>query len=466
MCEELKKWEKFLTVTRGEEHEISINKNRSPFAADIDRIIFCDSFRRLSKKSQVHPLAMNDHLHTRLSHSLEVSSVGRSLGCAIGFYLEEKNHLPPNIRPEHIGEIVQAACLAHDIGNPPFGHAGEEAIKGWFSDIKNIKYIEMLPSNRKSDFTCFDGNAQGFRVVTKTESINDDEGMKLTYPVIASMVKYPISSYRADVDPKNSPRKYNYHFSETDIFKKIFDTLGLSISSKKHIRHPLSFLMESADDICYSIMDLEDALELRLISFKTFCDVYSDIDGIEQIIKKSQSGTRYTAAYIRAKVIGFLIEKVIKTFKKQYDNIINGTCQGSLVDNDAELSKYIGNAKNITKKLVYSEARKTALEIGAYTIYQSLLDTFIPAVHYDITKRSIDYSPYKYERALEMLSKKSKNHLLYSEQGKNEKNADFEHRKLYDSYMKVIDYITGMTDSYATFVSQQFLGAGIGPWQF
>ena len=237
---------------------------RSPFLKDRDRIIYSSSFRRLARKTQVHPLVRNDHIHTRLSHSLEVSSVGRSLGAMAGYFLRRRGELPDYAAPEFPGQILEAACLAHDIGNPPFGHAGEFAIRDWFGDPANHTYVNALEETQQSDFRCFDGNAQGFRVVNVVENNRDQGGFRLTYPTLASMVKYPWDSWQSRA--RGGKCKFNYYQAEAAIFEDVFRALGLKTRRGDFARHPLSLLAEAADDTCYRIVDMEDARELDIIT--------------------------------------------------------------------------------------------------------------------------------------------------------------------------------------------------------
>ncbi len=445
-------WKELLTPWRqcgdgSQEKVADLSPDRSPFAADIDRIIFSDSFRRLSRKSQVHPLALNDHLHNRLSHSLEVSSVGRSLGCAAGFYADQNGELPAGLTPAHVGEIVQAACLSHDIGNPPFGHAGEEALREWAENPENHNYLKALNAPERTDFLYFDGNAQGFRVITKLEMAGPVKGgLKLAWPVLATMVKYPWASHEAE---RRGTPKYNYHCSEAEIFDRVFSRLGLRAAPGNYVRHPLSYLTEAADDICYSVIDLEDALELRLIDMDEFVSIYRNIDGVDDILASGDEQRR-KVSYIRALAIGRMIGLARAAFIRHYTPIMNGELEKSLADNDDGLLSLLEPAKALARKRVYSEKRKVALEIGSHTIYEALLDAFIPAVHGAIrgANRGEDsFTPYKQRKALELL------------------HTDFTGCTLYEGYRRVIDYITGMTDSYATFLAQQFLGSGTGPWQ-
>lgn len=200
------KWGKLLNPFRytSSGPRVASDDFRGPFAIDQDRILFTSSFRRLSKKTQVHPLTRNDHIHSRLTHSMEVACVARTLALRVGAFLKQRDELPSGIEPYNIGEIVYAACLAHDIGNPPFGHAGESAIQDWFSDPANNQYIRHIEPLEKLDFQSFDGNAQGLRVVTTLENNKDRGGLRLTFPTIAAFVKYPRSAHAAQIEGKKS----------------------------------------------------------------------------------------------------------------------------------------------------------------------------------------------------------------------------------------------------------------------
>ena len=253
---------------------------RSPFLQDRDRIIYSSSFRRLARKTQVHPLVRNDHIHTRLSHSLEVSSVGRSLGAMAGYFLRHRGELPDYAAPEFPGQILEAACLAHDIGNPPFGHAGEFAIRDWFGDPANHVYVNALEETQQSDFRCFDGNAQGFRVVNVVENNRDQGGFRLTYPTLASMVKYPWDSWQSRA--RGGKCKFNYYQAEAAIFEDVFRALGLKTRRGDFARHPLSLLAEAADDTCYRIVDMEDARELDII---TLADILKVVEPLAPSLK-------------------------------------------------------------------------------------------------------------------------------------------------------------------------------------
>ncbi len=415
---------------------------RSPFLQDRDRIIYSSSFRRLARKTQVHPLVRNDHIHTRLSHSLEVSSVGRSLGAMAGYFLRRRGELPDYAAPEFPGQILEAACLAHDIGNPPFGHAGEFAIRDWFGDPANHIYVNALEETQQSDFRCFDGNAQGFRVVNVVENNRDQGGFRLTYPTLASMVKYPWDSWQSRA--RGGKCKFNYYQAEAAIFEDVFRALGLKTRRGDFARHPLSLLAEAADDTCYRIVDMEDARELDII---TLADILKVVEPLAPSLKldpqrlEDTGSDRERAGYVRARVIGHVTASLFETFATQYERIMRRECEGPLMDMAPEdVRAYMASAKEIFNERILKNSHKTALEIGSYSVYKRLLDTFIPACH----RRICDPGrlTYKEQQALQLMG------------GHAPRRED----DLYVSYLRVLDFITGMTDQYASFVSTQFLG--------
>lgn len=414
---------------------------RTSFHKDCDRIIFSSSFRRLGKKTQVHPLAQNDHVHTRLTHSIEVASVGRSLGIRCAEKIA--GDLPENIHPTYIGQILQAACLSHDIGNPPFGHAGEEAIKSWFSHSDNARILEGLCEAHQDDFKNFEGNAQGFRILTRLEYNVDDGGMRLTYATLASMLKYPWSS----IETKKN-KKFCCFQSEVDFLNQISDEVKL-IKKDKHLynRHPLAYLAEAADDICYRILDLEDAHEMKILSYQEIKETLEGLckmDGHYKEIINSKISNRRKISFIRAKAIGRAIEGVVESFTKNYKKIMQGKFEGDLInDSDAQIKAPLDAAKQLSRDKVFDEPRKIELEIGCYTAIGILLNAFCSAVREQVL--SGERISYKSSRVLAMMGI----------------NAPQKGDDLYRSLLKVTDYISGMTDNYATHMAKQIGGMGV-----
>lgn len=437
-------WKKLLLPTRlGLEEPKPEETGRTHFHKDYDRITFSSSFRRLGKKTQVHPLAKNDHIHSRLTHSLEVSSVGRSLGIFAGKKIKEKDNLPNGIIPVHIGQILQAACLAHDIGNPPFGHAGEEAIKSWFSLPESAHILEGLSENQKDDFRYFEGNAQGFRVLTQLEYNLYNGGMRLTYATLATMLKYPWTSREIKKIKKFS----SFHFEE-EILNKIATDVGLLKKDKSYYcRHPLAFLAEAADDICYRILDLEDAHEMKILPYdeilKTLKPLCEEDKHYKEIVESPRLSNRRKMSFLRAKSIGEAIEGVCNVFDEYYEPIMNGTFDSELISKcKEEIQKPLDDAKKLATDEIFNESRKIELEIGCYTTIGTLLDVFCKAVREQVI--SGECISYKSDRVLSMMRL----------------NAPKKGGDLYESFLRVTDYISGMTDNYASYMAQQIGGMG------
>ena len=261
-------WNQLLSDKRGKDQKKSnLEGTRSAFEQDYDRVIFSHPFRRLQDKTQVHPLPENDFVHTRLTHSLEVSSVGRSLGKKVGKAILERNsELAKNFDLHDFGGIVAAASLAHDIGNPPFGHSGEDAISEFFSSGQGMRYKSLVNDLEWTDLTNFEGNAQGFRILNKDRY----QGLRLTHATLAAFSKYPRQSIIEKCDPnRRSQKKYGFFQSERHIFASIAETVGLiPFEDYSWSRHPLAFLVEAADDICYNLIDLEDGCRLGLVTYE------------------------------------------------------------------------------------------------------------------------------------------------------------------------------------------------------
>jgi dGTPase len=427
------------TLERSEE-------GRSPFQKDIDRIIFSSAFRRLNHKTQVHPLPQNDNIHTRLPHSLEVSSVGRSLGTKVGERLGDEFRCI-NIRASDVGDIVQAACLAHDIGNPPFGHSGEEAIRYWFEENAHKDFLQDLTPEQLQDFTKFEGNAQGFRIVTKLEYYLLEGGMRLTYATLGTFLKYPWTS---DVMMKTGERKYGCNQSEKDVLKEIASELGLIKQEETGwCRHPLSYLMEAADDICYGLIDLEDGIEMNFVTYEEVVKIlepvvdFSTISPFHSSCKGNDLNFR-TLAIARGRAIEVLINNVVDTFIEQKDFLLNGgfKYKDLLSACDSQVKDCVTNAKKTAENKIFSNPRKLQLEIGSHTTIEILLDSFIKAAYIFKNQESDKSMPYKYKRILELMKSQ-----------KPRKNWSLHH-----SYMHVLDFISGMTDNYATHIARQLRG--------
>ena len=398
------------------------NNFRTIFNQDYDRIIFSNSFRRLSRKTQVHPLSENDHIHNRLTHSLEVASVGRSLGLSAGYLLSEK--IDKNISPYDVSYIVQTACLAHDIGNPPFGHSGEDSIKNWFDKKENEKYIQSLKESEKNDFKYFDGNAQSFRIVCKIENHLNKGGLCLSFAALGALIKYPRSSGNSQ-----NPNKFSFFQSEKEIFETVFDRLGLNQQGEIK-RHPLSYLMEVADDICYSLLDIKDAIELDLIKLKDVLAIFKlfELEQYDRIVSSSISDIKKASTFS-----GLCIDKLAKHSMTIFENNLEKLSQNNEkhfieLFTDTKLKDGIKQAKNFGYDKIFKTPNKTILEINADKHISFLLDTYIKAIYHEdngnITKKESE--------ALEQMKEDRPN--------KND--------SLYHKYQSIVDYISGMTDNY------------------
>lgn len=463
-------WERLLIEKRFRDPKSESEKEngRSQFEKDIDRITFSGAFRRLGRKTQVHLLSRNDHIHTRLSHSLEVASVGRSLGVMVGEWLKEKSEkskekyrYPKDFPPSKIGEIVEAACLAHDIGNPPFGHAAEDAIRKWFQEKIPREYKKDLGNIECRDLEHFDGNAMAFRVVAYKEYYEGSGGMRLTYPTLGALLKYPWTSHFAGRKNKFSCFKTEYNsFCEVaqklDLIEKINDR---SQCKAEYARHPLAYLVEAADDICYHVLDIEDAIDLNLLPpdylKKRFIEKLKDELERDQkyLLNGGPASWRTKNGLLRGKMIGCMIEEVIKIFKENYDDIMKGNFGNSLFDKTdkcdfcSTLKKlYKHDEDNDNRKLkarIYRNEKNVPLELGAYSTVNMLLSTSMEAAYEIVNKKEFSY----------------KTEIIQNFTKHNSRKL-FEEKNLYEVTMLFLDYVMGMTDNYATYVNKQLLGLG------
>ncbi|WP_299179248.1 deoxyguanosinetriphosphate triphosphohydrolase [uncultured Neptuniibacter sp.] len=433
-------WKRLLTTKRYGHAELTEDEiGRSHFHKDQDRIIFSSAFRRLGRKTQVHPMSLNDHIHTRLTHSIEVGSLGRSLGIRVGEQIRDQ--LPEWASPYDIGMIVQSACLAHDIGNPPFGHAGEYAIRDWFKRHGESELLANLSEEERLDLMTFEGNAQGFRVVTRIENHLFDGGLRLTYPTLGALLKYPWSAEYAG--PKG---KFSAYQTELEILNKLGRELGLVPNGENRwCRHPLTFLMEAADDICYAILDLEDAIELNILSFNDIKPILLQLCGdtsFNDEIFTSQASARRKISALRGKAMEHMVGSAVGAYLENQSAIMRGDYQGELLaDGDPEVRDGLYKAKTLAHERVFPDTRKTELEVGAYTTLGVLLEAFCHAV-YDNNRLCGEGLSYRSDRIISLMGI----------------HAPSPRLPLYKAYMRALDFISGMTDNYATYLARQIGG--------
>ncbi|MGG7036258.1 MAG: deoxyguanosinetriphosphate triphosphohydrolase [Flavobacterium sp.] len=383
-------WEQLLSLKRqgdtGKRLRIEQDDTRLGFEVDYDRIIFSSAFRSLQDKTQVIPLSKTDFVHTRLTHSLEVSVVGRSLGRLVGKKIIEKY---PHLKEVHgyqmndFGAIVAAAALAHDIGNPPFGHSGEKAIGEYFSIGKGQKFKEQLTEKQWQDLIDFEGNANGFSVLTSSRP-GVEGGLRLSYATLGAFTKYPKESLPKKPTTDISDKKYGFFQSDVAFFKEVAGDLGLipnkSGNDVGFVRHPLAYLVEAADDICYTIIDFEDGINLGLVSEDFALEYLINLvkDTIDTGKYQSLTTKEDRISYLRALAIGNLINDSVRVFMENEEAILQGKFPYALTDR----SKYKAQMDDIIKlsvKKVYQSREVVEKELVGYQIIQMLLDKFITA---------------------------------------------------------------------------------------
>ena len=437
-------WERLISSKRlGMEGIESLHKDdRSAFLRDYDRLIFSAPFRRLQNKTQVFPLPGSVFVHNRLTHSLEVACVGRSLGNNVSRALIKKRPELTETNIQEIGNIVSAACLAHDMGNPPFGHSGEKAISAYFTDGKGQKLKEQFTDNpaQWTDIINFEGNANAFRLLAHQFIGRRKGGFAMTYATLASIVKYPYSSYVA-----NGRHKFGFFDSEAPIFAKIADELGIIRLSTpgqplKYVRYPLVWLVEAADDICYLLMDLEDAHKLKIFSTeKTIGLMMEFLKPEEQAhahdIIDMVTDVNEQVSYLRSKLVGLLVEECTKVFLQNEQAILDGTFSGSLIKHisDTPRQAYIKCAE-LSKEKIYRSRDVLEVELAGFRIISTLLDLMVEAVQ----NPEREYSKLLIDRV--------------------SSQYDINAKDIYNRILAVLDYISGMTDVYALDIYRKING--------
>lgn len=428
-----------------------INSDRSNFEKDYDRVVFSSAFRRLQDKTQVIPLPESDFVHTRLTHSLEVSCVGRSLGKIVGKEIIRRNRLENLISISDFGAIVATACLAHDIGNPPFGHSGESAISDYFRNGNGRKFEKIIKDKNKwHDLINFEGNANGFKILTSA-----GVGIKLTFAALASFIKYPTKSYKTEKEKekykyKKSFYKYGYFQSDKDIFHDIFESMKINkITNSYYARHPITFLVEASDDICYRIMDFEDGIRIGLIPFS------EGEEFLKKIVEKEFDPGKYDAiidkrekiGYLRAKAINKLINECSEIFLDNEKNILNGKFDRQLID-EILLKDVLFNIEKKSIEKVYKSKSVVQIEVAGFKVVGGLLDMFIEAVN--------DLNKYRDRKRFGKEKPLSRNLIdLLPEQFLTDNKPD---NNLYERILQICEFVAGMTDSYAVSLFKKLQG--------
>ena len=440
-------WQQLISNKRlgQEDRHSERHDDRSEFKRDYDRLIFSAPFRRLQNKTQVFPLPGSIFVHNRLTHSLEVASVGMSLGNDVARALVKRHPELQHTLFEEIGTIVSAACLAHDMGNPPFGHSGEKAIQAYFNEGEGSMLRARLGEALWNDVTRFEGNANTFRLLTHRFRGRREGGFVMTYTTLASVVKYPYESKAA-----GAKGKFGFFAPETPVFCKIADELGLRQTSApgeplRFVRHPLVYLVEAADDICYEIMDIEDSHKLKILSFEEtrslllgFFDEAEKQRMLQRIEQEGISDENEIVVYLRACVIGKLERQCAEAFVLHEEEILAGTFEGSLMAHADELSRVAyKRCADVSIARIYNSKPVLNVELSGYKIIQTLMSALVgaavePQNHY--SQQLIKHFSSQY---------------------------DIESPDMAARVMAVLDYISGMTDVYALDFYQKINGISL-----
>lgn len=436
-------WDNLLSGRRfGMEEYHQRKHERTDFQRDYDRLIFSSPFRRLQNKTQVFPLPGHIFVHNRLTHSLEVSCVGRSLGNNVAKGLVCK-HPEGSLNFPEIGSIVSAACLAHDMGNPPFGHSGERAISAYFLEGNGQRFEAQVrrEGDRWEDFSHFEGNANAMRLLTHQFIGRRKGGFALTYSTLASIVKYPYSS---EMSEKRG--KFGFFQTEEESFIRIATELGLCRQCEepvKFARYPLVYLVEAADDICYQIMDIEDAYKLKLLSrdetigyLLNFFDK-NELPHTEKVMNLVDD-TNEKIAYLRSSIIGKLVNECSRIFLEHEEELLAGTFEGPLIGRICPVAE---EAYRCCSEMAYEKIYKAKdvldIELAGYRIFGSLLDTLLEAVMspgHAYSKLLLQRIPEQYNTG---------------------------ERSTYGKIQSILDYVSGMTDVYALDLYRKITGMSL-----
>lgn len=494
-------WRKLLSTKRiselggckkNESPKFQFEDPRSPFERDFDQIIFSYPFRRLQDKTQVIPFPEFDFVHTRLTHSLEVASVGRSFGKLVAKLIKnkEKKEVVDEVfkenTPSDIGALIAAACLAHDIGNPPFGHSGEDSISNYFKENDNSKkrILTKLSEKQKEDLCKFEGNANGFRIIAN----NYGRGINPTYALLGAFTKYPRESYLekepSNIEELKSQAKYGFFQAEKEMFKNIAEELGLiriediGEDDIAYHRHPLAFLMEASDDIAYGMIDFEDGCRLGLIDFeKTYgtiklrnkkneleekvinkspkeilCNIAKKDNSFYEDKLKEFDDYKQQLSYLRSKVINVLIHKCFEVFKNNYEGIMKGDFDKDLISCiDQDIIDNLEYIKVLVRKYVYQHPPVLQSETSGFEVIEFLINSFITTSYICFT-------------CGEETAKQKKMRSLLPEEFQPENEIQVENLaggEVYNRVLKILDYISGMTDKYAVHLYRRMRGIEI-----
>ena len=443
------KWETLLSLRRfGDTHKRirkEQDETRLGFEVDYDRVIFSSDFRSLQDKTQVIPMSETDFVHTRLTHSLEVSVVGRSLGRQVGKKVLEKHpHLEHSLgyKFNDFGAIVAADSLAHDIGNPPFGHSGEKAIGEFFSSGWGTQFKSQLLPKEYQDLCDFEGNANGFKLLTESKN-GVSGGLRLSYATLGAFMKYPKESLPKKPTSHISDKKFGVFQSDLPAFKEVVEEIGLIQSRKgddiSYARHPLCYLVEAADDICYTIIDFEDGINLGWISEDLALEYLIKLvkDSINTKKYNSLSNTKDRISYLRALSINTLIGEAVSVFMKNEDSILAGTYSKALLDS-SNFEAQINDIIKVSVEKVYKSPEVIQKEISGYQVLQGLLEVYCKALHNYLGNNLTNYD--------KLIFNSLSNDLKFDDGG------------LYENLIRICNYVAKLSDRKALSTYKRYKG--------
>lgn len=468
--DEIKKlWDNLLISTRIRESENSLAANdaRNPFDNDYSRVVMSSALRRLQDKTQVFPLEKEDFVRTRLTHSLEVSYFGENIGKSLEKILIDKKMLDAS-KMGYIPKILATAGLVHDLGNPPFGHYGEECIKNFFEDY--FKERDKISEERLvNDLQFFDGNVQTFRILTKLQFLGKEGGFNLTYPTLATIVKYPNGS-----DYKSEKNKIGYYCSEEKLYKKIINELMPEMEGK---RYPLTFLLEAADDIAYCIADIEDGIQKRLLKLSDIKEKLKEclkeeinkLDGIEEKVNEltmdEAEKEKLMVQNLKIFLQGKMVSEVVEAFVKNQEAILKGKFQGEILQ-ETSCQKIREELSELTKEKIFKSKEIIEGEVLGYKVIRTLLENFVNAEMDVLTNndhakkqskklKSLISGNYKY------ICEEIENKELEKLKGLKGLKYDEKQIKIYNSLKLCVDFVSGMTDNYALNLFRKINGLNI-----
>ncbi len=447
-------WQQLLARTRlGSSESSRATSTRTDFQRDFDRVVFCSAFRRMQDKTQVFPLSKVDYVRTRLTHSLEASSIGRSLGTLVGEQVIAR-HALDGFESADFGSIVAAACLAHDIGNPPFGHSGEDALRHWARSAEyGARRVALLTGSEREDFLSFEGNAQGFRILTRLQNPDNPGGLQLTCATLAAFTKYPRESWLGGSTFDGvSAKKQGFTAADRAAFETVAETVGLIPRDSQYAmwcRHPLAFLVEAADDISYRVIDIEDGFRLGHFTYQEVLDLFWPLiaDQVNQRPRLEHiRDLKNRVEFLRAKVINEVIRQVVECFMDNEAAILDGTFDVPLLQElplHAELDALIENAR----QRIYCAPEVVGIQAAGFQVVSDLLERFTRVVD-DVAEHAERASPHS-----QMLIRLVPDQFI----GPQRVPASDAYQRL----LMLTDFVSGMTDSYAVSLYKKVTGISL-----